>query len=277
MPRPSSPAGPWGVPLAVRPRGYLQIGSSPRSGRVVGPLADADLAALLRWGSTRQPAHDPRRLDGLLADLAAAGIPPAHAPAAHGRAGATVAVVGGGASARTLLRALRAAGVGALVTGEDPAPATWDLVVLFDRHAARSVSAEGLLADGVPHLSVVLRDTDALVGPLVLPGTSPCLRCLDLHRTDVDPGWPMVLDQFTREAGPAGVEQPPEDLADDGGVATAVAGLAALQVLAHLDGGRPTALGATLELLVPEGTVQQRRWAAHPQCGCLDLPLPVPG
>ncbi|NAZ87636.1 thiamine biosynthesis protein ThiF, partial [Kineococcus sp. T90] len=145
-----------------------------------------------------------------------------------------------------------------------PAPRHADVVVLVDHHAADAVAADGLVAEGVPHLSVVLRDTDALVGPLVLPGTTPCLRCLDLHRTDADPGWPGVLDRFSR-GGAAGVEE--------AATASAVAGLAALQVLTHLDGGRPAALGATLELLLPEALVQQRRWSAHPQCGCLDLPV----
>ena len=51
------------------------------------------------------------------------------------------------------------------------------------------------------------------------------------------------------------------------------AGLAALQVLVHLDGaGRPaTARGRTLDVVLPDGAVERRRWRAHPGCGCVRL------
>ncbi|WP_432490789.1 hypothetical protein [Kineococcus gypseus] len=376
MPAAPLTSSPAGLPLARRPGGRLQVGSSPRSGSVAGPFAEADLAALLTPGAAGGAAQ--RRAQRALDDLVAVGAVPAgrvrsgaeglaatpataawgpdalawaaydpHGPAAARRLAlrraAAVAVVGCGRTGAALLSALAAAGVGGLL-GQDrapltaadapaagaaavgaaavgaavdgagppgvgaeepsggssgaggrggptrgaaaqerarrvaalhhprpagtpaPEPARADLVVLVDHHAADAVAADGLVAEGVPHLSVVLRDTDALVGPLVLPGTTPCLRCLDLHRTDADPGWPAVRDRFARADG-----------AEESATASALAGLAALQVLAHLDGGRPAALGATLELLLPEGLVQQRRWAPHPQCGCLDLPVgPAP-
>jgi bacteriocin biosynthesis cyclodehydratase domain-containing protein len=137
-----------------------------------------------------------------------------------------------------------------------------DVVVLVDEHTARPVVADGLLADGVVHLSVVLRDTDALVGPLVVPGRSACLRCVDRWRTDADPGWPV-----TREALSRGPRRPV-----DAATVHAVTGLAALQVLSHLDGAEPAALGASLELLLPEGRVRRRGWGPHPDCGCVNLP-----
>ena len=51
MPRPTSPPlSLLGVPLAVRPGGHVQIGSSPRTGSVVGPLSTTDLEAVVAWG-----------------------------------------------------------------------------------------------------------------------------------------------------------------------------------------------------------------------------------
>ena len=141
-----------------------------------------------------------------------------------------------------------------------------DVVVLVQRGAADASAADALVAEGIPHLSVVVRDTDVLVGPFVVPGATPCLRCLDLHRTDLDPGWPHVVTQVP--LAPAD-RCPPEETA----TATAVAGLACLQVLAHLDGAVVASRGATLELLVPEAVVRRRPWAVHPQCGCTELPL----
>ncbi|PPK98750.1 bacteriocin biosynthesis cyclodehydratase domain-containing protein [Kineococcus xinjiangensis] len=142
-----------------------------------------------------------------------------------------------------------------------------DVVVLVQRGAADASAADGLVAEGIPHLSVVVRDSDVLVGPFVVPGTTPCLRCLDLHRTDLDPGWPHVVTQL-----PAA---PPQRCpAEETATATAVAGLASLQVLAHVDGAPVSSQGATLELLVPETVVRRRPWSVHPQCGCTELPVP---
>ena len=57
--------------------------------------------------------------------------------------------------------------------------------------------------------------------------------------------------------------------------ATLAAGLAALQVLAHLDGvSAPAAQGATLEVELPDGLVSRRSWPAHPRCGCHWPPSP---
>jgi bacteriocin biosynthesis cyclodehydratase domain-containing protein len=105
-----------------------------------------------------------------------------------------------------------------------------------------------------------------VVGPLVLPGRSPCLRCLDLRRADRDPAWAHVVAQLVqRRHTTAPLET---------GSATMAGGLAALQVVGHLDGQVvPAAVGRTLEVVLPHGLVERRRWAAHPSCGCQRLPV----
>ena len=143
-----------------------------------------------------------------------------------------------------------------------PGPGRPDLVVLVRYAVADAGQAEPLVRADLPHLSIVLRGPDAVVGPLVVPGLGPCLRCLDLHRGDRDPAWPKVLAQLLY---PAGQPAEPEEAA----TATLVAGLAALQVLTWLDGvARPASLGATLEVELPDGLVAGRPWASHPGCGC---------
>lgn len=42
----------------------------------------------------------------------------------------------------------------------------------------------------LPHLHVGIRHTKAVVGPLVIPEETSCLRCDYLHRRDRDPTWP---------------------------------------------------------------------------------------
>lgn len=136
-----------------------------------------------------------------------------------------------------------------------------DLVVLVEQVVADAAAADLLLAADVPHLSVVVGEAGATVGPLVLPGRGPCLRCLELHRADRDPGWPQLLAQLlSTHRGPS---------AEETTCASLTAALTCLQVLGQLDGLRaPAALAATLEIELPEGLVSRRDWPAHPACGC---------
>jgi bacteriocin biosynthesis cyclodehydratase domain-containing protein len=166
-------------------------------------------------------------------------------------------------AARRAVDRLRPAAKGPPVGPDGPAdeapPA--DLVVLVRSTVADSLEAVPLLADAVPHLSVVVRERGLVVGPLVVPGKVACLRCLDLHRTERDPAWPRVLAQL---AGPRAARA-----AEESASALLGASLAALQVLAHLDGRvRPAALGATLEVELPDGLTSRRPWPPHPSCGC---------
>lgn len=47
-----------------------------------------------------------------------------------------------------------------------------------------------------PHLPVSTYRARASVGPLVLPGRTPCLNCLHLHRRDGDPRWPAIVARW---------------------------------------------------------------------------------
>ncbi|QCB93044.1 ThiF family adenylyltransferase [Cellulomonas shaoxiangyii] len=173
--------------------------------------------------------------------------------------------------ATALRRALRDAAPGVRVDGDaDP-----DVVVVVERDAADPARAALLTSSGVPHLSVVVRATDALVGPCVRPGADPCLRCLDLHRTDADPAWPRLLAAATArpDSTAGGPAAPPGEV---GVLAAACAALAAAQVLALLAGTVPLLCGATAELTVPDVVPRLRPWAPHPDCGCTQPP-DVPG
>lgn len=139
------------------------------------------------------------------------------------------------------------------------------LVVLAPVGGA-SPPATALTLAGIPHLLVAVRETTAVVGPLVLPGVTCCLDCLDLHRGERDADWPLVAAQLgarTRGGGDA----------CDTALAAVAAGLAALQALALLDAPPgappPAAAGGTLELALPDWRVRRRSWAVHPSCPCV--------
>ena len=122
--------------------------------------------------------------------------------------------------------------------------------------------AARLMRERIPHLAVSASEAIGVVGPLVLPGRSACLRCLDLARTDRDPAWPLILAQLaSRQADPP---------ACDAALAAAVAAHATAQALAFID--RPAQAGpvtnGTLELVLPAWQWRRRTWAPHLECAC---------
>ncbi len=233
----------------------------------------ASVAALLAAAGVGHVAVDD---DGVCAavDCAPGG-------ASIGNVGVSRAAVGAAviqrASASTQLRPFEAA--------ERP-----DLVVLAPREAAQPQLGDQLLRDGTAHLLVGVRETTAVIGPLVVPGESACLRCLDLRRTDRDPAWPLIAAQLA--AAPPHAPAPACDVA----LASLAASVAALQALTWIDAGEPalpaptlptttrptttlptttlptTALPATfdgtLEVTLPDWRIRRRPWSPHPSCGC---------
>ncbi|WP_326946448.1 MULTISPECIES: hypothetical protein [unclassified Amycolatopsis] len=134
-----------------------------------------------------------------------------------------------------------------------------DLVLLTDAIVPAPEVVAELMDDGVPHLAVRVRDGTGIVGPLVVPGRSSCLRCADLHRTDLDPCWPRVAGQL------AGRHQRP-----DLGAVQACASLAVAQSMRLLSPAElaPPSWNATLEIDAFDGRIRHRGWPPHPRCGC---------
>ncbi len=136
-----------------------------------------------------------------------------------------------------------------------------DLTILAVDEAVPDERRRALHADDAPYLAVSLGIDHGVVGPLVLPGLTSCLRCADLHRRDRDPAWSALAVQLAigRRHGPA----------SDVALATVIAGTAALQALAFLDGGEPAVLDATVELALPDWRLRRRSWPPHPDCDCI--------
>ncbi len=135
-----------------------------------------------------------------------------------------------------------------------------DLVVLTDVNDPGLIAE--LMAERVPHLTATAAEAIGVVGPLVMPGRSACLRCLDLTRRDRDPAWPLLAAQIAGR-GPA-------TPACDAVLATAVAAQATGQALGFIDrsGPEPTVTNGTLELVLPDWRWRRRTWPTHSECGC---------
>jgi hypothetical protein len=132
-------------------------------------------------------------------------------------------------------------------------------VVQIGQGVPAELAAFAYARKSLAHLLIEERDDIVLVGPLVPPGGSPCLRCLDLHRRDRDPAWPTLVAQLATST----------DAAPTVSTATTLiaVGVAVAQVVAYLDADDAPTIGASIEI-GPPSTVRRRSWAAHPRCEC---------
>lgn len=130
-----------------------------------------------------------------------------------------------------------------------------DMTVLAGAQPATAGRLAELVSAVLPHLPVHVTSARAVVGPLVLPGRSACVNCIDRHRRDADPEWSAVT---------AALPLRPSAL-----LAHSAATLAAAQVLDFVDAVRqPTGIGATIEQSAGSIHPQRRRWPMHAACGC---------
>jgi hypothetical protein len=128
------------------------------------------------------------------------------------------------------------------------------------------------LRRGVPHLPVVTTGSRAVVGPLVdSAAESPCLWCLDLHRTDRDAAWPTVMTQVATVPVDSGAAQPEPHRRpvpvrpSEPGLSQLVAGTVAALV-ARSAVGDPPPPGVAVEVSLPWPRLDHRRWRLHPRC-----------
>ncbi|PKQ32798.1 MAG: hypothetical protein CVT62_01735 [Actinobacteria bacterium HGW-Actinobacteria-2] len=251
-------------PLAAlwRAEGVLQVGLAEPVVIEPVPAAAQQLVELLATPHTRGqlidrlPAMSPEWIDWLCGQLEHAGLlvgPPI--PVAE------VAIWGTGPLAQRLLTRLIACGlpasrlspeaVGSLHRGR--------LVVLAGEQCEpdRALTTQ-LTRAQQSHLVVRLEPERAVVGPLVVPGDSSCVRCSDLQLCAHDDAWPRLLAQLCAQ------RTTPDPLLLDWATTTAVT-----QIAAWSDRRRPEVQGRTLELGRAELRLRARTIPIHPDCGCL--------
>ena len=137
-----------------------------------------------------------------------------------------------------------------------------DLIVLCDVVVPEPTTVTELHQTGIAHLIGYAHEGTAMVGPLVWPGRSSCLRCAELHRADVDLAWPKLAAQLVGLVATAGLA-----------CTQLAAALTVEQVLAVLAGPAagipvPPTWGATLELDPLRGILRRHPRPAHPRCDC---------
>lgn len=161
-----------------------------------------------------------------------------------------VFVDGSGETASIITRA-----VDAVPRGEVP-----DIAVLVSHFVIDPAQSVRWLSRDIPHLPVVLSDSEARIGPVVIAGEGPCLHCLDRERSDHDPAWTAIETQLF------GVSS----LVDRGAFARDVASVATrmLHEFDRADRRPSTAVSITVSPTAPQRVTVHR---PHPECGCRSL------
>ena len=78
-----------------------------------------------------------------------------------------------------------------------------DIGVVLVEGAAAALQFARYLREDTTHLPVALERGRTTVGPLIIPGDTPCLTCRDEHERDRDDAWPRMHAQLIgRAAGP---------------------------------------------------------------------------
>jgi hypothetical protein len=262
----------WVISLLDGSRERAQVIKAAADGGVPEETSERVLALLAAGGvmddfpaSTLRVLPQPVRAR-LAPELATASL--AHGDGDGGartlarRMAARVSVYGGGRLAEAIGSLLTTSGIGQ-VAPADRAPAAGalpDLAVLTGHHPPEL--GDTLRQQNVPHLALSASEAIGIVGPLVIPGSTACLRCLDLARADRDPAWPRILAQLAgRRPDPRGCDAP---------LATAVAAQGASQALGLIDRGASAAAvtNGTLELVLPGWQWRRRSWHPHSRCPC---------
>lgn len=282
-----------GAAILVRRTDRIQLGSDPEHSTVLDlspPVTAEVVVRLLHF--LREPRTRPElarylrtvgitRADfGVLAEqliACDAVLPPPGSPrASHLR----VRIHGRGPLTTRLSESLRDVGMLTVTSVQRPRPTDDDvcwagdgssgatLTVLADFATHDPAIINRLMRERIPHLTVRVRDGVGIVGPLVLPGLSSCLRCADLHRATLDPQWPLVAAQLLGKPSYAGAAtvRATAALAHEQ-IDQVVAGLGTLDPPLGTD-DPPDLIDHTLEFHAHPVRLRRKYWPPHPSCSC---------
>ena len=176
--------------------------------------------------------------------------------------GADVVVTGsivGAAAIRSVLTGLGAR----LVEPGDAA----DLAIIVSTFSTDPRLSGAWLRRDIPHLAVVFGDSEVRIGPLVEPGSGPCLHCIDRARIDDEPHWPALAGQlFGRSAH-----------TEDPLTVSTVTPLVARAVLDRLAADTPRSRRHRLRSRASivdgaTGDVSEKAFTPHAECACRGVP-----
>ena len=128
-----------------------------------------------------------------------------------------------------------------------------DFVILVSHFVVSPIDIQPWLGRDVPHLAVVFGESSVRIGPVVRPGVSACIRCVELAHIDVDPAWSAVAPQVWRR--------------------TAAADTIPLAIHAAAESLGLFAMGGGYSIRIDAVTLSRvtAPHHLHPECGCVSL------
>lgn len=130
--------------------------------------------------------------------------------------------------------------------------------VILVQGAAAALQLAPYLSADIPHLPVAFETGRVTVGPLVVPGITPCLSCRDGHERDRDPAWPRLHAQLiARHSGPIAV------------VHVAEAAALAARILSA-----PESDASAIAQITADGARAWRSVTFHAECRCREQSFP---
>ena len=130
--------------------------------------------------------------------------------------------------------------------------------VILVEGAAAALQFARFLREDTPHLPIAFEPGRVCVGPLVVPGRTPCLSCRDADDTDRDPAWPLLHAQLIGQGAGA---------LRAGRIAAGA--VQAARLLASREGG-------TMVQVSEDGSRVRRAVSFHERCRCRDQSSPSP-
>lgn len=248
-------------PIVWRTPHSLQVGVDPVLAHLDdvsagdAQLIDALAVGVLRSGLdmlAESAGLEPGRVDEVLSALAAALLTPS-TPVDPLR----IEVVGTGRGAQRVAAVLHEAGFA--VTAREPGaraarrPAP-HAAVLVSAHVIDPLEHQRWLRADVLHLPVVFGEASVRVGPLVDPGRSACLACVEQQRARSDAAWPAIAAQLW------GTQAAAE--------AAALATEAAVEVVRLV---RARAVARSIRIDADSSERTTARWTVSERCGCHGL------
>lgn len=143
----------------------------------------------------------------------------------------------------------------------DAAPGDDAVFALLAHHVVHPRDAAALMRSDAVHVPIVFSGSRTEVGPVVVPGVTPCLACEAAHRRDADPAWPQLAAQLV---GRRSVPVDPAEAWEAGLTATRLLD----QVLGVSAAPNVSSESSSVILYAASPLRSLRSHVPHADCGC---------
>lgn len=88
-----------------------------------------------------------------------------------------------------------------------PVPDGISLVIDIVNFTPSDCLYQGLMASDIPHIYLIIDVELSILGPLVIPGQTPCMRCVWYDNLDKDPNWNNIHQQLLQRPSTTSIDK----------------------------------------------------------------------